>query len=170
MRHRHAAAALLFLLCGAALAGPSPTVSGIGAAPVPAAGNGLAADFTLPDLEGRPVELRAFLGKSPVLLVFWATWCPECKAAVPEINSLVTGPLRGRLQVFGINYKESPEKVSHAVRARGIRYTILLDERGEVAKAYGISGIPAYTIVDRQGRIVYRNHVLPADLSRLVGT
>jgi len=170
MRHRHAAAALLFLLCGAALAGPSPTVSGIGAAPVPAAGNGPAAEFTLPDLEGRPVELRAFLGKSPVLLVFWATWCPECKAAVPEINSLAAEQARGKLQVFGLDFRESREKVAQAVKSRGIRYPVLLDERGQAARAYGVVGIPTYILIDRNGNIAWREHRLPGDFASLLGS
>ena len=95
MRYRHAIAAMLFLLCGAALAGPERIVPNGGAgAAIPGASTGPAADFTLPDLDGRPVTLGPLLGKTPVLLVFWATWCPECKAAIPEINALVTGPLK----------------------------------------------------------------------------
>ncbi|GAB4237968.1 MAG: hypothetical protein OHK0028_15350 [Deltaproteobacteria bacterium] len=168
MRHRYAAA-LLFLLCGAALAGPSGVVSGSGAA-VPGAGNGPAADFTLPDLEGRPVELRAFLGKAPVLLVFWATWCPECKAAIPEINALSTGPPGGTLQVFGVDFRESREKVAQAVKSRGIRYPVLLDERGQAARAYGVVGIPTYVLIDRKGNVAWREHRLPGDLTTLPGS
>ena len=123
-------------------------------AATPGASTGPAADFTLPDLDGRPVSLGPFLGKTPVLLVFWATWCPECKAAIPEINALTTGPLAEKLQIFGLDFRESREKVAQAVKSRGIRYPVLLDERGQAARAYGVVGIPTYILIDRKGKIV----------------
>jgi peroxiredoxin len=166
MRSRFAIAALLVLLCGAALAGPERVLpeSGAGAA-IPGASAGPAADFTLPDLDGQPVALNQFLGKKPVLLVFWATWCPECKAAIPEINAMATGPLAAKLQVLGLDFRESREKVANAVKARGIRYPVLLDEKGQVARAYGVAGIPTYVLIGRDGKVIYREHVLPGDLS-----
>jgi len=166
MRHRYAIAAILFLLCGAALAGPErvPSDGGAGAA-TPGASTGPAADFSLPDLEGRQVTLGPYLGKTPVLLVFWATWCPECKAAIPEINALATGPLAGKVQIFGLDFRESREKVASAVKAHGIRYPVLLDERGQAARAYGVVGVPTYVLIGREGKVVYREHVLPGDIS-----
>ncbi|HEX9204909.1 MAG TPA: TlpA disulfide reductase family protein [Candidatus Deferrimicrobiaceae bacterium] len=166
MRPRHAIAILLFLLCGAALAGPD-RVGGAAASP-PAGGPGAGSppDFTLPSLDGQPVTLNQFLGKKPVLLVFWATWCPECKAAIPEINSLHGGPLSGKLQILGLDFRESREKVAAAVKSRDIRYPVLLDEKGKVARAYGVVGIPTYVLIGRDGKVAYREHVLPGDISR----
>jgi peroxiredoxin len=171
MRYRYAIAALLFLLCGAALPGPGRLFSGGGeVGATPGAGSDRPADFTLPDLDGRPVALGPFLGKTPVLLVFWATWCPECKAAIPEINALTTGPLAEKLQVFGLDFRESREKVALAVKSRGIRYPVLLDERGQAARAYGVVGIPTYILIDRKGNVAYRKHVLPGDITRFLGS
>ena len=167
MPYRYAIAALLFLLCGASLAGPERLLSGGGEAGAsPGAGSDRPADFTLPDLDGRPVALGPFLGKKPVLLVFWATWCPECKAAIPEINALTTGPIAEKLQIFGIDFRESREKVTQAVTSRGIRYPVLLDERVQAARAFGVVGVPTYILIGREGKVLYREHVLPADLSR----
>jgi peroxiredoxin len=112
------------------------------------------------------VTLSRFLGKTPVLLVFWATWCPECKAAIPEINALTTGPIAEKLQIFGIDFRESREKVTQAVTSRGIRYPVLLDERGDAARAFGVVGIPTYVLIGREGKVLYREHVLPGDISR----
>ena len=167
MRHRYAVAAMLFVLCGVALAGPErvPPEGGAGAA-MPGASAGPAADFTLADLDGQPVTLSRFLGKTPVLLVFWATWCPECKEAIPEINALTTGPIAEKLQIFGIDFRESREKVTQAVKSRGIRYPVLLDERGQAARAFGVVGIPTYVLIGREGKVLYREHVLPDDISR----
>ena len=171
MRSRYAVAALLFLLCGVALAGPERLLSGGGGSA--ATGSEVSdrpVDFTLPDLDGRQVALSRFLGKTPVLLVFWATWCPECKAAIPEINAMTTEPLAGKLQILGLAFRESREKVAYAVKARGIRYTVLLDERGQVARAYGVVGIPTYVLIDRRGNVAYREHVLPGEITRLLGS
>ena len=166
MRHRYAIAALLFLLCGVALAGPERVLpEGGGGAAIPGAPTGPAPDFTLPDLDGRPVTLGPFLGKKPVLLVFWATWCPECKAAIPEINAMATGPLAEKLRIFGIAFREPREKVARAVKSRGIRYPVLLDGKGKVARAYGVVGIPTYVLIGSDGVIVYKSHALPGDLS-----
>ena len=167
MIRRYIVAAILFLVCGAALAGPERTLPGAGgAAAAPGAESDRPADFTLADLDGRPVTLSRFLGKTPVLLAFWATWCPECKAAIPKINALTTGPLAEKLQIFGIDFLESREKVAQAVKSRGIRYPVLLDERGEAARAFGVVGLPTYILIGREGKVLYREHVLPGDISR----
>lgn len=166
MRSRHSIAALLLLLCGIAIAGPDRLSSVGGVTPAdPGAATDRPADFPLLTLDGRQVTLNRFLGKQPVLLVFWATWCPECREAVPLINALHEGSIGGRVQILGINYRESREKVASAVKARGIRYPVLLDDGGKVAGGYGIVGIPTYLLIGRDGTIIYRKHVLPADFS-----
>ena len=168
MRSRSAIAVVLSLLCGAALAGPEGTprsgapMTGVSAAPA----DDRPADFLLRTPDGRPVALKPLLGKKPVLLVFWATWCPTCIGTIPKLNSLHAGPSGGKVQVLGLDYMETPEKVSAAVRSNGIRYPVLLDENGKVARAYGVFGIPAYILIDRTGRIVYRDNVLPDDIER----
>jgi peroxiredoxin len=166
MRSRHSIAALLLLLCGIAIAGPD-RLSAVGAVPPADAGAATdrPADFPLLTLDGRQVTLNRFLGKQPVLLVFWATWCPECREAVPLINALHEGSIGGRVQILGINYRESREKVASAVKAHGIRYPVLLDDGGKLARGYGIVGIPTYLLIGRDGTIIYRKHVLPADFS-----
>ena len=70
------------------------------------------------------------------------------------------------MQILGLAFRESREKVAKAVKSRGIRYPVLLDERGQAARAYGIVGIPTYVLIDRRGNVVYREHVLPGDISR----
>jgi cytochrome c biogenesis protein CcmG/thiol:disulfide interchange protein DsbE len=166
MRHRYAVAAILFLVCGAALAGPERSLPGAGNAAAPGAESDRPADFTLADLDGQQVTLGPYLGKKPVLLIFWATWCPECKAAIPKINALATGPLAGKLQIFGIDFLESRKKVAQAVKSRGIRYPVLLDEQGEAARAFAVVGLPTYILIGREGKVLYREHVLPVDIFR----
>lgn len=164
MRTIRIIAALLFLFGGMAYAGPPREVLRF----LGATGDERPADFTLRGLDGQPVSLSRFLGKKPVLLVFWATWCPECKAASPKINALHDGFPGEKMQILALDYRETPERVAAAVKSRGIRYPVLLDERGQVARAFGVVGIPTYVLIGRNGTVVYRDHVLPGDISRFL--
>ncbi|MGB5197763.1 MAG: TlpA disulfide reductase family protein [Candidatus Deferrimicrobium sp.] len=162
MRTTRTLAALLFLIGGIALADPARE----GLSSHRAMGDGRPADFTLQGLDGQPVSLSQFLGKKPVLLVFWATWCPECKAAFPEINALHGGPAGEKMQILALDFRETREKVAAAVKSRDIRYPVLLDDQGQVARAFGVVGIPTYVLIGRDGKVVYRENVLPGDISR----
>lgn len=126
------------------------------------------ADFSLKTPDGQTVSLRDQVGKKPVLLAFWATWCPNCNAAVPSLNAVESGPLGGRVKLLAVDYLESPAKVGAFIRKEGIAYTVLLDGDGLVSRRFGIPGIPTYILIDRGGRIAWRGHALPADLDRLV--
>jgi peroxiredoxin len=142
---------------GAALAGA-----------LPGAGTGWV-DFSLPDLSGREVSMARFIGKKPVLLAFWATWCPHCNGSVTTINRMYKEPAgsSGGLQILALNFMESREKVSAFVSSKKVLYPILLDRNGDVARSYKVVGIPTYVLIDRNGRLVYRDHDLP-DVNRLL--
>jgi peroxiredoxin len=70
------------------------------------------------------------------------------------------------MQILALDFRETREKVAAAVKSRGIRYPVLLDERGQVARAFGVVGIPTYVLIGRAGKVVYRENVLPGDISR----
>jgi peroxiredoxin len=123
-------------------------------------------DFTLETPDGERVSLERFLGEKAVLLAFWATWCPSCNKAIPELNALRSGPLSERVKILAIDYRESREKVAAFAAAKNIAYTVLLDANGGVSRAYGITGLPTYILINREGRIVYADHILPGSLER----
>lgn len=121
------------------------------------------ADFTLPDTGGERISLGRFIGKKPVLLVFWATWCPRCNESVPAINRLQTElPTRDALQILALDFRESREKVQAYIRKKKVAFPVLLDETGSVARKYQVVGIPTYVLIDRKGEVAYRGHELPA--------
>ena len=162
MRTIQTLAALLFLVGGIAFADPMQD----GLPFHGAVGDEHPVDFTLRGMDGQPVSLSQFRGKKPVLLVFWATWCPECKTASPVINALHGGPDGEKMQILALDYRETQERVAAAVKSLGIRYPVLLDEQGRVARAFGVVGIPTYVLIGRDGTVVYRENVLPGDISR----
>jgi len=119
-------------------------------------------DFTLPDQNGKEVSLRQFIGKKPVLLAFWATWCPHCNEAVPRINRMNADlSPGGKLQILALDYMESEKKVTAFIAAKRISYTVLMDRRGGVARKYHVVGIPTYILIDRSGNVVFRGYEIP---------
>jgi peroxiredoxin len=120
-------------------------------------------DFTLRDPDGAPVSFRALVGKKPVLLLFWAAWCPICKEDIPLINEIHR---RGDMQVVAVNVKESPKKVKGAIRSLGIRYPVLLDPEGDVAGRYKVPGIPVCIVIDKAGCIVYKSNAFPDPIEK----
>jgi peroxiredoxin len=122
-------------------------------------------EFTLESAGGERVSLREAAAGKPVLLVFWATWCPHCNEAVPEING-VRSRLSDRLQVLAINYMEKRGKVKAFMKAKGIAYRVLLDSEGKVAGQYNVVGIPTYIVLDRGGKVVYSGNDLPGSIEK----
>ena len=130
-----------------------------------AAGGAEGTELTLESAGGGRASLTRFAGTTPVLLVFWATWCPHCNAAVPEINELHSR-LSGRLQILAIDYMESREKVKAFMKARKIAYPVLFDSDGKAARMFRVAGIPTYILLDRQGKVVYFDNALPPSLEK----
>jgi thiol-disulfide isomerase/thioredoxin len=123
------------------------------------------ADFTLESPLGKSVSLGEFAGRKPVLLVFWATWCPHCNEAVPAINE-IQSRLSDRLQILAIDFMESGEKVKAFMKAKSVSYPVLLDRNGKVARQYRVLGIPTYVVLDKKGEIVYSGNDLPPSLEK----
>ncbi|HZW36833.1 MAG: TlpA family protein disulfide reductase [Deltaproteobacteria bacterium] len=120
-------------------------------------------DFTLRDPDGVPVTFGNLVGKKPVLLLFWAAWCPICMEDIPAVNEIHR---RGDMQVVAVNVKESAKRVKGAIRSLGIRYPVLLDPDGAVAQRYKVPGIPVCIVIDKAGRIVYRSNAFPDPIEK----
>jgi peroxiredoxin len=123
----------------------SRSASLVGLAPAP--------EFTLATSDGKAISLSALRGQV-ILVNFWATWCPPCKAEMPELNTLQRdyGAKKGFV-VVGIASEESPAAVAAFAGQRGITFPLLLDTRGQVIRDYNIRTLPSSVIVDREGRI-----------------
>lgn len=129
-------------------------------------GFGLAPSFELPDLDGRKVSLADYRGKV-VVLEWFNPECPFVRAA-HERGSLVDAA--ARLQKSGVVYlavnSAAPGKQGAGVAANRkgaaefrLDHPILLDERGDVGRAYGATNTPHLFIIDTTGRLVYRGAV-----------
>ena len=110
------------------------------------------ADFTLTDLAGKTWTLSALRGKV-VLVNFWATWCPPCRAEIPDLDTLYSRFSNQGLIVLGISDEEAT-KVAPFVRQHAISYPILLDSSKAAKEAFKVRGIPKSFIFDRSGKLI----------------
>lgn len=114
-----------------------------------------AADFKLQDLNGKTVKLSELKGK-PVLIDFWATWCPPCRDSIPGIEKLYKSYSGKGLVVLGISLDQGGwDDVKSFATEQGITY-LVLKGTDEVATKYHVRTIPMLVIVDKEGKIYKR--------------
>jgi thiol-disulfide isomerase/thioredoxin len=112
-----------------------------------------ATGFKLQDLNGKEVSLSDFKGKN-VFLNFWATWCPSCKAEMPEIEKLYQETKNSDLVILAINLGENRQTVQSFKDKNKYNFDMLLDTDQEVAIKYDITSIPTSFFIDKNGSIV----------------
>lgn len=97
----------------------------------------------------------------PVLLVFWATWCPHCRKAMPKIESELWQKYRDEgLQVIAVTKNsrgQTTDKVREYLSENNYTMPVAVDP-GNTSRNYGVSGIPAAALIDKNGKVVFRNH------------
>jgi peroxiredoxin len=114
----------------------------------------IAPDFALPSLAGSTVRLSDHHGRV-ILLNFWATWCPPCRAEMPSMGKLYQAYRDRGLVILAVSTDRTGRSVVESfVRERGVTFPILLDPEGESFAEYGGRGLPTSFLVDRRGRIV----------------
>ena len=110
----------------------------------------------VPDLNGKPVDLGRYLGKRPVFLEWWATWCEQCEALLPRVRA-AHAEVGDKVAFFGINVavNQSPERVRRFVESSKPPFRTLYDAEGESTRAYAAPTTSYVVIVDRAGRVAY---------------
>jgi len=134
---------------------PLPTATGIPSAapltPAPFSGS-LAPDFSLPDLTGTTVRLSQFRGQ-PVWINLWATWCPPCRAEMPEMQKLYKTYQPQGVEFLGVDFREDQGQVKQFVGQGGFGWTFALDPNAAAARKYNVAGIPTHVFIGRDGVI-----------------
>lgn len=126
--------------------------------PVGLENGNLAPDFELKDLEGNTVKLSDYRGKT-VLLNFWASWCPPCRAEMPYMEKLYKKYKKDNFEVVAVNMtntEKSREDAEKFVEELGLTFTIPLDEQGVVGADYEVLAYPTSYFIDSDGVIRYK--------------
>lgn len=112
-----------------------------------------AANFNLTDLNGNPLSLSALKGKV-VLLDFWATWCPPCRAEIPHFVELYSAYKGKGLEVVGLSVDQGgPAGVTQFIKENSVSYPVAMADI-PLTQAYGgIRGIPTTFLLDKNGHI-----------------
>jgi peroxiredoxin len=112
-----------------------------------------APDFTFPTIDGQTVQLSKLRGQ-PVLVNFWATWCPPCRAEMPSLQAAFEE--KGEeVKFIAVDLQEGLETVQQFAEDFGLSFTIALDYGGNSQADYNLRGIPETFLIDEQGIVRY---------------
>ncbi|OAT79406.1 TlpA family protein disulfide reductase [Desulfotomaculum copahuensis] len=126
-----------------------------------------APDFTLGTIDGKKISLSSFRGR-PVMLNFWATWCPPCQEEMPEIEKFYRQN-GGKIQLLAVNLtanEKSTDQVKQFLQSGGYTFPVLLDQNGDLARQYMIRYIPTSMFID-SGGIIRFAHTGPMTMQML---
>lgn len=111
---------------------------------------------TVRDLDGKAVDLGQYIGKKPIFLEFWATWCELCEELLPRVRAAKAG-YGDQVEFFGVNVtvNQSRDRVRRYLEKHQPPFTTLYDEEGVSTRAYQVPATSYVVIVDRSGEIAY---------------
>lgn len=116
----------------------------------------LAPDFELVTMDGETVRLSDYRGER-VFLNFWATWCPPCRAEMPDMQKLYKEQ-EVPVEILAVNLTKTEaneENVADFVADYGLTFPILLDRESEVSDKYRVQAYPTSYMIDSEGRISF---------------
>ena len=114
-----------------------------------------APNFTLKNMDNNEITLRELEGQK-VFINFWASWCPPCKAEMPDIEKLYQNHGED-IKIVVINLEEEKNKVEKYLEDENLNFTVLLDKNKKVASQYLVRAIPTSYFLDENGIIIAKN-------------
>lgn len=116
-----------------------------------------ATDFTVYNAEDEEVKLSDFIGEKPIVLNFWASWCPPCKKEMPYFNELYA-ELKNEIEFIMVDVvdgkRETKDKGQNYIEEENFVFPVYFDIAQEAASAYNIAYIPTTVLISKEGNIV----------------
>jgi thiol-disulfide isomerase/thioredoxin len=123
---------------------------------------------SLPYLEGGAPDLGP--GK-PVVVEFWATWCPPCVASTPHLVAIHERLAEEGLTIVGVHHAKGADDeraIRRFAETYEVGYSIARDESGRAGRAFGVSGIPHAFVYDKTGKLVWDGHPMDPEFEAAV--
>lgn len=120
---------------------------------------GVAPEFTLTDVSGKPVSLSSFKGKY-TLVDFWASWCGPCRQENPAVVKAYNMYKAKGFEILGVSLDEKKESWEKAIKDDKLAWTQVSDLKGwqsDAAALYGVKGIPMNFLLDKEGKIIAKS-------------
>jgi peroxiredoxin len=115
-----------------------------------------APSVTLRTLDGRRVDLGAQIGRTPMLIQFFAAWCSQCRDQMPSFKRAIDRyGKRVKFVGVAVSANQSPERARRYVQAHRLTHEILYDARGEAVERYDVPTTSYVVVINRRGRIVF---------------
>ena len=107
-------------------------------------------------LDGKPADLGNYIGKKPVLIEFWAFWCPNCKALEPTLLTLQKKyGSRMKFLAVAVSVNETRDRVRAYTARHKFQHETLYDATGAATEAYDVPATSYVVLVDARGTVVY---------------
>ena len=120
-------------------------------------------------LDGKPADLGQWVGKTPVLIEFWATWCSSCKELEPAmIAAQKKYGSRVRFLAVAVSVNQSPALVRRYATKHALPALVLFDRTGAATDAYEVPATSYVVVLDRSGKVVYTGQGGTQDLDRAI--
>jgi len=144
--------AVMGLLLGTKSQEASASSSGGMDSVVPMAVDYLAPELILTDLSGAPVSLADYQGQV-VLVNNWATWCPPCRAEMPELDAYYQAHKAEAFTLISVSAGDTAAQVESFVQQYGVSFPMWLDLEGEALRAFQNNSLPSSYVIDRTGTV-----------------
>ena len=107
-------------------------------------------------LDGKPIDMGSWVGKSPMLIEFWAFWCPNCKQLEPTLQALHRKyGSRVRFLNVAVSVSETRDRVKAFTAKKKYPYQTVYDAEGKATEAYDVPATSYVVVLDRSGKVVY---------------
>ena len=107
-------------------------------------------------LDGKSIDMGSFIGKGPMLIEFWAFWCPNCRELEPSLVALQKKyGARVRFLAVAVSVNETLDRVKTYAARKGYKHETVYDGFGEATEAYDVPATSYVVVLDKTGKVVY---------------